>query len=112
MCDIDSSERILKCNPIVSEKDKKKDIQIIIWTIVIFIIVVALGTIGYKFIFDISWIDAFYAASLVLTAISETIVPTTTGQKLFVIFYSFVSVVIFLSLATNTVSKAIDLISY
>ncbi len=94
-----------------TEKEIKRDILIVYWTLIIFIITVVVGTIGYRYLFDLSWIDAFYAATLILTAISEETTPVTVGQKLFVIFYAIFAVIVFLSMATNAVAKVLDIIA-
>ncbi|CAH6419284.1 Hypothetical protein HVR_LOCUS485 [uncultured virus] len=53
----------------------KKRAVIFITMIILFIIVIILGTLGYVYIFGSTWIDAFY--NVILTAISVEVEPQT-----------------------------------
>ena len=71
--------------------------KIFILTLMLYIIVTIIGTLLYMVLFDLDWFDALYGATLILTSIDVEYKPITTGQKLFVIIYSIVAVVILLS---------------
>jgi hypothetical protein len=58
-----------------------------------------IGTIGYHNCGDLSWIDAFYNASLILTGMGPVSVLTSNGAKLFASFYAIYSGVAFLSVS-------------
>lgn len=64
------------------------------------------------FMFDLTWIDAFYVASLILTGIDLEVVPITVGQKIFIIFYAVFSILILLSMANLTVQYFFHLFDY
>lgn len=91
------------------EKEKRRNIIIFVVTIIAFIITILFGTIGYVFLFGLPWIDAFYNAALVLTAINIDVQPMTVGQKLFIIIYAFVSVILLLSLANTAMQRIFDI---
>lgn len=67
---------------------------------------VILGGIFYKYIEDLSWLDAFYFTVITLSTVGYgDIVPTTPAGKLFTIFYVFVGIVIFIFLARVVVME-------
>jgi hypothetical protein len=57
----------------------------------------AIGTIGYHYYGEISWIDGFYNASLILTGMGPVNEMHTTSAKLFASFYALFSGIAFLS---------------
>lgn len=57
----------------------------------------ALGATGYKFLLGISWVDAFYNASMILTGMGPAIELKDDASKIFVTFYSIYSGVAFLT---------------
>lgn len=59
---------------------------------------VGAGTIGYRLIADLSWIDAFYMASMILTGMGPVVEMHSTGAKLFSSGYALYSGVAFLSI--------------
>lgn len=83
----------------------KKRANIFLFSVILFVIVIIIGTIGYVYLFGLSWIDAFYNASLVLTAIGVEVDPQTVGQKLFIIVYSLISVLLLLSIANSVADR-------
>jgi hypothetical protein len=56
-----------------------------------------IGTLGYKFIAHLEWIDAVLNASMILTGMGPVAPMTDTASKLFATFYALFSGVIFLS---------------
>jgi hypothetical protein len=58
----------------------------------------AIGTIGYKYIGAMSWIDSFYMASMILTGMGPTGDMPSNAAKLFSSFYALYSGVAFLSI--------------
>ena len=90
-------------------RKRKRIIQILVFSVILFIIVIILGTIGYMFLFNLSFLDAFYHATLIITAISIDIDVVTVGQKLFIIVYALVSVIILLSIANSLIQNLFDI---
>ncbi len=59
----------------------------------LFSLFLTIGTVGFHYIERLSWLDSFYAASMVITAEgAEGYVPTTSGGKLFVSLLAIFSV--------------------
>ena len=52
----------------------------------------AIGTVGLHLIEHLSWIDAFYFISMIVTAQGPVTMPATTAGKVFVSFIAFISV--------------------
>lgn len=54
--------------------------------------VMTVGTIGFRLIEGLSWMDAFYFMSMIATAQGPTHEPATAAGKLFTSFMAFTSV--------------------
>ena len=59
---------------------------------------VLIGTTGYKFYGQLSWIDSFYMSCMILTGMGPVAEMTTPTSKLFSSFYALYSGVAFLSI--------------
>lgn len=59
---------------------------------------VAIGTVGYYFFGELTWLDSFYMSCMILTGMGPTAEMTTTSAKLFSSFFSLYSGVAFLSM--------------
>ncbi len=59
---------------------------------------VGMGTVGYWYFDDISWLDSFYMASMILTGMGPVSEMTTDAAKWFSSFYALYSGVAFLSI--------------
>jgi hypothetical protein len=92
-----------------AEKRKRYEIILVI-TIILFLILISLGTIAFKYMFNLTWIDALYTATLIITSINIEVLATTTGQKLFIIIYALLVVVIFLAMANLAIQYLFHLI--
>lgn len=55
-----------------------------------------IGMVGYRYTAQISWLDSFYMASMILTGMGPVVPITTTGAKVFSSLYSLYSGVMFL----------------
>ena len=56
----------------------------------------ALGMAGYVFFEDLSWVDAFLNASMLLGGMGPVDAPWTTGGKLFAGFYALYAGLVFI----------------
>ena len=63
-----------------------------LYSTILIVSVMTMGTLGIHFIEGLSYIDAFYFMSMMATAQGPTYVPQTVLGKLFASFISFVSV--------------------
>jgi hypothetical protein len=59
---------------------------------------VSIGTFGYRFLADLSWVDSFYMACMILTGMGPIAEMNTDDAKLFSSFYALYSGVAFLSI--------------
>lgn len=59
---------------------------------------VLLGTIGYHYFGQISWLDSFHMACMILTGMGPVVEMTSPTAKLFSSFYALYSGVAFLSI--------------
>lgn len=91
------------------KRKTKKDIKLIIFSIVLYIFLLFIGTLCYVVLFDLDWLNAFYGAVLVATGIDIEYDAMTTVQKVFIIIYALVTVLIFLSIANTIIDRLYDM---
>ncbi|GIV29029.1 MAG: hypothetical protein KatS3mg028_0095 [Bacteroidia bacterium] len=67
--------------------------------ITLFIVLFSLfmGTVGYMYFFNLTWDDALYNASMILTGMGPVAAANSTAAKLFGSFYALYSGVAFLT---------------
>lgn len=90
-------------------KNKQKYLRAIMIVSILYIILIVVGTIVFTYMFDITWLDALYTSSLIITAVDLEVTVTTDGQKIFIIIYSIIAVLLFLSMANLSVKYLFDL---
>lgn len=56
------------------------------------------GTLGYKYLCDLNWLDSFYMASMILTGMGPVVALTNPISKIFSSIYALYSGLAFLSL--------------
>lgn len=59
---------------------------------------VFIGTLGYKYFANISWLDSFHMACMILTGMGPVVEMKTPASKLFSSLYALYSGVAFLSI--------------
>ena len=67
----------------------------------------AIGTIGYHYLGDISWIDALLNASMILTGMGPVNHMDTDTAKIFATIYSLYSGIAFLTTSAILVTPAV-----
>ncbi len=67
----------------------------------------AVGMLGYRRLFALSWIDAFVNASMILSGMGPLAIPQTTGAKLFAGGYALFSGLAVLAIAGIIFAPAI-----
>lgn len=72
-------------------------IKYFLFSIILIVFSLSIGTIGYHYYANISWVDAFYNASLILTGMGPVDLMPTDNAKLFASFYALFSGIAFLS---------------
>ena len=79
------------------KKFVRRVLNYFLFSMIILTFSLGLGTFGYHYFGQISWIDAFYNASFILTGMGPVDEMTTVAAKLFASFYALFSGIIFLS---------------
>lgn len=59
---------------------------------------VSLGTFGYHYVAEISWLDSFHMACMILTGMGPVVEMKSSAAKLFSSFYALYSGIAFLSI--------------
>jgi len=68
----------------------------IAWALILMIVVFLLGLLGYRFIYDYTWVEAFYMTIITVTTVGfSEVKPLDAGAKLFTSFLIVTSVFIF-----------------
>jgi hypothetical protein len=75
------------------------------WLIALISLVLLFGTIGFHYIADLDWIDAFYSAAMFHSGLGPVFEMKTTSQKLFAAFYAILAAVIFLGAIIYFITK-------
>ncbi len=59
---------------------------------------VLIGTVGYHYLGNVSWLDSFHMACMILTGMGPVVEMTSPSAKIFSSFYALYSGVAFLSI--------------
>lgn len=71
--------------------------------------VVGVGTVFYRFVEDLVWIDSLYFSVITLTTVGYgDFSPTTTAGKVFTMGYVLVGIGIFVALVTEVGSHMVE----
>jgi hypothetical protein len=69
-----------------------------LFSLMLIIFSVSIGTIGYHYFGQIGWLDSFHMACMILTGMGPVAEMNTNGAKLFSSFFALYSGVAFLSI--------------
>lgn len=72
-------------------------LRFFLYSLVLILISVLVGTLGYRYYADLSWIDAFYNACMILTGMGPVSIMPNNAAKIFSSFYALFSGIAFLS---------------
>jgi hypothetical protein len=67
------------------------------YAFILIIFSTGIGTAGYKYFGNLTWVDSFYNACMILTGMGPVNVMETNAAKLFASFYALFSGIAFLS---------------
>ena len=72
-------------------------------------VVIGIGTVFYRFVENLTWIDSLYFSVITLTTVGYgDISPTTMAGKVFTMLYVLVGIGIFVALVTEIARHLID----
>ena len=78
-------------------------------TIAVASLVIAAGTVFYRFVEDLTWIDSLYLSVITLTTVGYgDFSPTTNAGKVFTMFYVLVGIGIFVALVTQIAGHLVE----
>jgi hypothetical protein len=69
----------------------------IIFAVLVMIICLIIGLLGYHYTADIPWLDALHNASMILSGMGPVVEINSTGGKWFSSFYALFSGVVFIT---------------
>ncbi|MFN5417148.1 MAG: hypothetical protein ACK5B9_08840 [Flavobacteriia bacterium] len=82
---------------ISKKKFARRLVKYLIFCSILIIISLAIGIFGYHYLADLSWIDSFYNASMILTGMGPVNRLETDTAKMFSSFYALFSGIAFLT---------------
>lgn len=68
------------------------------FALILIVFSVGIGTLGYRQLANLNWIDSFYMACMILTGMGPTVNMNSKAAKLFSSFYALYSGVVFLGI--------------
>jgi len=77
----------------------QRQIRFALYSVLLLILSLGIGVIGYHFLADLGWVDSLLNASMILTGMGPVNPMISTEAKLFSSFYALFSGVAFLSIA-------------
>ena len=75
----------------------KRVIRFALYSLCLIVFSVGIGTVGYKYLGHLSWVDGFYNACMILTGMGPVSVLTENEGKIFASFYALFSGIAFLT---------------
>jgi hypothetical protein len=75
---------------------RQRQMIFFLYAVLLIVICLGIGMIGYRYIADLDWMDSFYNASMILAGMGPADELHTNGAKLFAGWYAIFSGVIFL----------------
>lgn len=84
-------------NILAPKEFAKRVLKYGVYSILLLVISISIGILGYHFIGNLGWIDSIYNASMILTGMGPVNEMITNSAKLFASVYALFSGVIFLS---------------
>jgi hypothetical protein len=70
-----------------------------LFAVLLIVFSVGLGTVGYHYYAELSWLDSFYMASMILTGMGPIADMNTNAAKLFSAFHALYSGIAFISIS-------------
>jgi hypothetical protein len=77
--------------------------------LILLFVILAVGTIGFSYLHNVSFITALHNSAMYLSSIGYIIPPKTNGQKLFSTFYGLTAAILFLSTIIYVVDRILAL---
>jgi hypothetical protein len=69
-----------------------------VFALALIVLSLGIGTAGYRWSCDLTWLDSFYMSSMILTGMGPVVEMKTDTAKIFSSFYALYSGVAFLSI--------------
>jgi len=79
--------------------------RIFAWLFIIMIILLLVGTLGFRHISRISWIDSFHSSAMYVSGLGPLTVVETNEAKLFSSIYALMSGIFFIALAAAFIQR-------
>lgn len=79
------------------------------YLLVVLVIIFVLGILGFKYFFEVDWIDAGFQTAIATSTLglSATSIANTNGQKIFLAVFALVSAIMFIGIGTHLISEVI-----
>jgi len=96
---------------LIDNKMKKKYsiLQLVLIIIILFSVILLIGTLGFHYISKLDWLDAFHHSALYLSGMGPLYEMKTKEEKIFSTFYSIIASILFLSIIIFVVDQILQL---
>jgi len=86
-----------------------KTSTILSWLLLVMIVVLLLGTIGFRQIFGLSWIDSFHNTTMYASGLGPLFEARTKEAKLFSSIYALIGGLTFVAVAAGLIQRILDI---
>ena len=83
--------------------------RFILIIIILFLLGLTIGVLGYKYFFDMTWTDALFNATISMSTLGIAPNEKTAGEKIFTGFYAILSGVFFISLVSAVIQYVFNI---
>jgi hypothetical protein len=90
-------------------REQRRTRNVLVFSLILFVVVTFIGILGYRYLFGMEWFDSIYSAVVVLSTLSLEGRIGTPAQRIFIMFYSFVAGIVYLTIATHAIQELIQL---
>ena len=81
---------------------------ILVIVIIVALILLILGTVGYHYVTEQDWIHSFYASALTMAGLSLEVKPQTTAEKIFIAIFTLMAVGCYLVLIAASMTSLLE----
>jgi len=91
-------------------EERRERLQRFLWWLFLgFLLLFAIGMLGFRYLVGTDWVDAFYNSSLHFAGGAPHTPVTTPYQKVFVSIYGMIAGFLFVGLAVFVIDQIVDL---
>lgn len=83
--------------------------QLVMIIIILFSVILLIGTLGFHYVSNLDWLDALHHSALYLSGMGPLYELETKEEKIFSTFYSIIASILFLAIIIFVVDQILQL---